>query len=571
MTPRQRQFLLLILALFASLRLIHLAQLVDSPALVQHQWPDSDMFAFWHWSDNIAAGDLLSRQPQRPPTSWHIDVAHTYLRLAPWDPASKLTDNQAVQTLWQRWQGGAQFYQEPLYPYLLAPLRLLQLPILLVFLAQMLLGLLGLWLLIDATRRLLGPREALLAGLLATLCGPLAYYESLLLRETLAITLMWLLLRQWSLARARVDVRIWASVGLCAGLCLLTRAAILPFVLILLLFSLRQSWRSRLLGWLLGLSLPLGLLILRNVLVQAPPFALAGGGIFAILAANLPGADPWQGLILDPAQLAQLLAGADNRPLRLLHHAWLQWPHPGPLLALQLRKIAVLLHNHEIPNNASFLFYRQHAPILKLLPVSFGIALPFGLLGMLHAVRQRRGLVLVLLALVQTLPLLILQPLSRYRLPLLAVLLPLMALALVTLWDQARQHRPKQWIPALLLTLSLLVFLYRPLPRIVPPTRAVDHLVAWQFWTLPRMQRAMAQQNSPELIETFQLFLRGEPTDLLFWPPELRDDQRKIARVYADAHGILAQVLEQQKEMADAQLQRNLAEKLKQLANQQGE
>ena len=548
---------LLVLALFACVRLVHLAQLVDSPALVQQQWPDSDMFAFDHWAYNIAHGDIWSAQPQRPLTAWHHEVAREFRALTP----STRTDDE----LWRDWQGGARFYQEPLFPYLLAGVYTLSDTPLLALACQMLLGLLGLWLLMDATRRLLGEREAVIAGLLATLCGPLAYYESLLLRETLAVTATWLLLRQWVVA-SQTDLRLDPSgdlprppphrsevsraegwLGLAAGLALLTRVAIAPFVVFLLVCLLwpRAQRLQRLGGLLLGLSLPLGLVLVRNLVVDAPPFAMAGGGVFAFVAANAPGADPWQGLVLDAPVIARLL---QHQGQSMVVATLQQQPH---LISLEFAKLGALLHNYEMPNNASFLFYRAHAPILKLLPVNFALLLPLGLVGTLDALRSRRARVLVVLACVQVLPLLILQPLSRYRLGFLAALLPLAALGLTFLhgvW-QARRVRLLVWLlPIALLT----VFLLRPLPDRVPPTRAVDHAVAWQFWALPAMQRAAERQDHAGVVDAMLLYLRGEPADLATWPRPLRPEQTRIAEMYSNAHAIAAQALHMQGDVAQA-------------------
>ena len=566
--PAHRRAWLLVLLLFACVRLGHLAQLTEAPALAQQQWPDSDMFAFDNWARHIADGDLLSRQPQRPLTAWHRDVAAAWLRLQPADPRAGLAPEAAAQALWQQWQGGAQFYQEPLFAYLLAGVYALAGPAPLLALAlQALLGLLGLWLLMDATRRLIGPREALLAGLLATFCGPLAYYESLLLRETLAVTTMWLLVRQWAVARAvdqpgvaaRTQWRAWAPVGLAAGLACLTRSAIAPFGLALLLVSLWQKADRlpRLGGWLTGLAVPLGLLAVRNLAVGVAPLALAGGGVFAFVAGNAPGADPWQGLVLDAPVIAQLLVQSAGQPLALA--AATLRAHPD-LPALEFAKLGALLHNFELPNNASFAFYRQHAPILRLLPVDFSWLLPLGLVGAVQALRLRRARSLVLLAAVQVLPMLLLQPLSRYRLGLLAALIPLAALGLGALPQGARR------LAWLMPVAALMAFLLRPLPARVPPTRAVDHAVAWQFWALPQLQRAAARQDDAAVAEAMQLYLRGEPADLAAWPIELRADKRQIAKLYAEAHAVAAQALQLQGLRAEAAEQRAAAARLQTLA-----
>ena len=572
--PAPRRAWLLVLALFACVRLVHLAQLVDAPALVQHHWPDSDMFAFDHWAQNIAHGDGFSEQQQRPLTSWHREVAMEFDKLTHAVVAPEFSDDRA-QHLWQRWQGqltpGPQavwqgpgpFYQEPLFAYLLASVYAVSSAPLLALAFQALLGLLGLWLLMDATRRLLDEREAVIAGLLATFCGPLAYYESLLLRETLAVTVVWLLVRQWAVARERVAAppvpeagrahgfiasgirapsACWAAVGLAAGLALLTRVAIAPFVVALFVAALWPSGTrlSALKGWLVGLALPFTLLILRNLVVGAPPLAIAAGGIFAFVAANAPGADPWQGLVLDAPVIARLLHQTHGDPQALALATLQQQPH---LLGLEFAKIGALLHNFEMPNNANFLFYRAHAPVLQFLPVNFALLLPLGLLGGLQALRTRRARVLVLLVCVQLLPLLVLQPLSRYRLGLLAALMPLAALGLTFLaaaWHTRRRRLLAWLIPVLLLT----GFLLRPLPPGVPPTRAVDHAVAWQFWALPALQSATGRQDHAGVAEAMLLFLRGEPADLTTWPRPLRAEQTRIAELYSQAHAIAAQALQ---------------------------
>jgi 4-amino-4-deoxy-L-arabinose transferase-like glycosyltransferase len=537
--PRRRAQLL-VLALFVCVRLVHLAQLVDSPALVQQHWPDSDMFAFDHWAHNIAHGDVWSQQTQRPLTGWHHDVAAQFRHVT--------QSTRSDVGLWHDWQGGARFYQEPLFPYLLAGLYALTDAPLMALAFQALLGLLGLWLLMDATRRLLGEREAVIAGLLATLCGPLAYYESLLLRETLAVTTMWLLVRQWAVARERPDWRAYAGLGLAAGLALLTRVAIAPFAVFLLVCSLwskTQRWQ-RLGGWLIGLSLPIALLVARNLVVGAPPLAIAGGGVFAFMAANAPGADPWQGLVLDAPVIAKLLQQSYGQSIVLA--TLQQQPH---LMSLEFAKLSALLHNFEMPNNASFLFYRAHAPILKFLPVDLALLLPLGLVGATQLLRTRRARALVLLVLLQVAVLLILQPLSRYRLGLLAALLPLAALGLVFLhglWQTRRAALLAWLVPIVLFN----VWLVRPLPDGVPPTRAVDHAVAWQFWALPTMQKAAERQDHAGVADAMLLFLRGEPADLATWPKPLRSQQTRMAEMYSNAHAIAAQALQMRGQQAEA-------------------
>lgn len=530
---------LLVLVLFACVRLGHLLQVQDAPALAQQQWPDSDMFAFDHWAHHIADGDLLSRLPQRPLTSWNRDVVAAWQQLHPGQPPAD------AEALWRHWQGGARFYQEPLFAYALAALyATVGSSPLLALALQALLGALGLWLLIDAARRLLGEREAILAGILATLCGPLAYYESLLLRETLAVTTVWLLLRQWAVARERPTWRPWAALGLAAGLALLTRMTIAPLVVGLIAVSLLPAttrW-PRALGWTIGMSLPLGAVLLRNASVGAPLGGLGGGGgIYAFVMANSRFAEPWQGWVVDPPLIARLLAQSDGANLPLALATLSDHPSLGSVLALQAAKWSPLLHAFEVPSNSSFAFYREHAPILRFLPVDFAIALPLGLVGAWRAWVDRRARVLVALSVVQLLPVLILQPLSRFRLGLLVALLPLAALALVWLYDAWRAGERRRVGVAAVAVLALCGWMHRPLPPDVAPTRAVDHAVAWQFWALPDLQHAAARGDHAAVAEAMRLFLRGEPEELASWPRALRREQTQIAERYSEAHNIAAQ------------------------------
>ena len=563
-----RRFRLAVLLAFFAVRLVHAAQLVDAPALSQQRWAESDMFAFDHWAHNIAAGDWLSRQPQRPVTAWQRDVVAAYLRLEPTDPAAQEAPALAAENLTQRWQRHPVFYQEPLFPYLLAALYAVlgDAPLLAVAL-QMLVGLLGLCLLLEATRILLGEREAAWVGLLAVACGPLAYYESLLLRETLAITLTWLVVWRWAVARLRDDWQRWTGVGLAAGFALLARSTLLPFVAALVAVSVfgRQQRRERLLGWALGLAVPFSCLALRNFVVGAPLLALNGGSALAVFAANAPGAVPWQGLILQPELLARFLAGADVSPLGALAAAFAAHPDWRSFLALQLAKWQPLLHDFELPGNSSFAFYRQHAAVLRWLPVHFALALPLGLLGGIQAVRQRRGVILAGLAVTALLPLVLLQPVSRYRVGLLAALLPLAAIGLGWLWDLWRRGR-RGAVMAAAVALSLFAaWLDRPLPAAVPFTRAVDHAVAWQFWAKPALVQAAGAANHAEVYDTMRLFLRGEPADLATWPRPLRDEQTRIAEIYSEAHAIAAQALAAQGKKPEAASERVAAAALHRL------
>lgn len=185
----RRWILAVVVAVSLAVRIVYFVELSDGPCVEFHRWEQLDMHWFDTWARHVASsGDWLSEKIDQPFHSWHKTIADAYFRRNP-EEAKVLAQEaaaggggaSAARLLWRRWHGGRRFYQEPLYPYLIAATyELLGADVRWVFAWQMLLGVATSVLVLLTARLYFG--EA--AGGLAALASPLLYYEMLLLRET---------------------------------------------------------------------------------------------------------------------------------------------------------------------------------------------------------------------------------------------------------------------------------------------------------------------------------------------------------------------------------------------------
>ncbi|MEZ5319936.1 MAG: glycosyltransferase family 39 protein [Vicinamibacterales bacterium] len=441
-------------------RATYAVQMRDSPLLDLHRIEQLDMHTFEAWAARIADGDWLSAGVGVPMHPWHRDVARAYLashatrRDGIGSAAAGLADtttagstDAAEAAVWTRWLGGRQFYQDPLYAYAIAlTYRLAGRAPRAVFVWQALLGAAGVLLIWDLTRRIFDDGTAAVAAALAILCGPLVYYDLVLLRASpmafagLAIA--------WGLERVGRHARTWPLVALGAGIGLATLlkatlALFAPVAVVAIAWRRRSGtgriWSAgghrvalgRAAALAAGVLAALVPLTVRNVSVGVAPFALSSQGPLVFAVANRPGYPEDAGFAVDAPQLAAVLGDADGRPWPVIR-ATLAAHTPASLLALAWQKIDRTLHWYEIPNNENFYLARRHAAVLGWLPVTGALLIPAGLVGLAFAWRdRRRAWPLYALVACAAAPLLIFYVLGRFRLPLLAALIPFAAVALV--------------------------------------------------------------------------------------------------------------------------------------------
>lgn len=384
------------------------------------------------------------------------------------------------------WSDPQPFFRAPLYPYLLSLIlavtgdldwcaRIL----------QIILGLATVLLVHRIALRLLAPRWAFAAGLLAAVIWTPIHYETELLLEPLltffTTLLLFLMVRREGPPRSR-ELILWGLVG---GLAAAVRPNVLLFLPALPLYAgwlafsrgsrrpsaARGGSPARLFGtavaragaWcLLGFLVPILPIWFHNARHGDPATPLAWQGGINFYIGNNPSSNgwsavapgmrsDWQGGYEDAIRLAQTGSGS-ARPLRPseISAYWTEqglrfWiTRPGSAIRLLWTKCLLFWSNAEIKNNEDPRYFRTTLWSLRWLPASFGLLAPLALVGL--GMAWRRGLRFRLLTLFTGLwfvSVVIFFVCARYRLPI-TPLLPLFAV--LPLEGAVGWARRRQWV-----------------------------------------------------------------------------------------------------------------------------
>jgi len=394
----------------------------------QFHWPESDMTASWTWSGRILAGDVLGRDTPHQYTSWMRELA-------------------PLET-WERWWGGRTvFHQAPLYAYALAAMRLVAGDGFWgIGLCQAVLGVANVALVYLLAARLFGGAVPAVAALGAALYGPFLLHETLVLRDTLGVTVSLLLL--WWLAGCD-DARAlpWLVAGWLFALALLAREATLVFGPFVALWIARRFGRhpralaTVALAFVAGVSVGLAPLVARNVVVGAPPLSLSTRGIEAFVYGNAADSAVI-GLTL-PAASRSILEQADGRlgtairlTLATYQGDWLR------LVGNELFKLRAIFARYEPMDNVNWYYFADRSPLLRF-SLHFESVLALGLVGLwLDRQRAVRHRLLRYFLLASAGALMYSTIVGRYRLPAVAVLL---LYAGVTVEWTAREVAAGRW------------------------------------------------------------------------------------------------------------------------------
>jgi tetratricopeptide (TPR) repeat protein len=373
--PASRYLLLFILGIALAVRLIHFFTIEPQPFL---KFPlaasQTDMYAFWQWAQSIAGGDWWGRDTYHPYFGWMKDLA-------------------PLESWYARWGGKEIFHQAPLYPYFLAVLIALKLSLPTIIALQLVLGSLQVLIIFSVTRRLFDDRVGLVAAGLTALYGPFTFYQGLLLRDWLPPILEPLILLMVLRARALPRPGRWLAAGLTMGIAILTKET--AFVLVMavsvwLIIELRRSPRH--LGPAFGLlaagiAVCLFPLVVRNLAVGAPPFAISKQGPGAIIYSL--SADARAVGFAPVRQLEERRARAAGKSWAALQEALSTYEgdYRG-LLRHELRKLEGVIDPFEFPNNESYDYGRELSPILDW-TANYAAVFPLGVTGLLLLLRDR--------------------------------------------------------------------------------------------------------------------------------------------------------------------------------------
>ncbi|GJM23745.1 MAG: hypothetical protein DHS20C16_01600 [Phycisphaerae bacterium] len=301
----------------------------------------------------------------------------------------------------------------PLYPWLLGILySIVGVDFVIPRILAAIMGVGSCGLLYAIAHRYFRRRVALLSGLIAATYWVSVFFDGELLVEPLSVFLN--LLGIWILVRTdRPGYASWAMAGACFGLSALNRPNVLLVVPVLacwpiVVFGLKQ-WRS----WVLravtfggACALVILPVTVRNYVKGGEAVLIASNGGFNFYIGNnpqsdgmmavLPGVRPdWWGGMQDAAAIAQAHSGRElsaGEVSGFYYRAGLRFmrDNPGHAFRLMLYKLQYFWNDVEVPNPYNLYFFTdKYTPIVRFLPFSFGMLIPFAFVGVVLSGKRR--------------------------------------------------------------------------------------------------------------------------------------------------------------------------------------
>ncbi len=553
LAAHRKLVIILLLALSVLIRAGYYLEARDGPLLYGHLWSETDMSFFDHWAKVIVYHDPLGRQPLHPFFSWQVAPAEAHFRAHPEQIAQYEAagvphgDTGALyRALWDRWTHGKEYYQEPLYVYLIALTYWLAGPsVTAVFVWQMMLGVATNLLVYLLARRYFGELVAALSGALILFYSPLFIDELTLLRTALTAFLAATVVVALEWALAGGSWRRWWITGAAVGIamaCQITFSVFLAGCLGLLWLRFRASPRAVLrpaAAIVCGAALAVSPIVARNVAVGAPPLGWNGASVWTFVRFNTPSEDPRMGPVLPvfPDHL-RVLGASDAKAIPALL-ATLREHTPASLVELVLLKFQNTWNWYEEGDNVNFYFSRIYSSVLRYAPVTNTLISPLLLVGLALSIKQWKRLApLYLLAANGILVLLVSFPTDRYRAPYFAVLIPFGAAAVVQGLGWISSH---QFTKALTLAFALLlVFLWTSLPlpmsRVLIPSSY--YWAPFSYYWKPRHDAAVDKQDWRGAVRIWEQFLRSEPEDFA------GIDNPRLIGTFAAVHATMGSELE---------------------------
>ena len=574
----------LIISVSVLLRVVYFFQLNETHFINQHIWSESDMSFFDYWAGAIAKGDILSRDIHQPEHTWMKWVADHYFN----DHPDKLAifkakigpdtlKNTPTKLLWEQWYGEKTFQQEPLYPYFVAiNYTLFGHNVRWVFLWQMLLGVITNLLVYLVTRRYFGDLAGAIAGILIVLFGPLLFFELVLLRTSMAVFFGILVVYLLGSAIHKNTFIWWIITGIGCGLALLVHAFFMLFILgtiVILLFTFRKDWKNGIRsagGVIIGAILVLTPVMIRNAALGAPVMSLSNTGTLSFITMNNENFRSFIGWNMSVIHLSDIMGSSNGKLFKAILPTLMTHPTIGSYLGQVWDKLHATFSWYEISNNVNFYFYREYARVLFLTFLSFLVISPLALTGIFLVIYKKiNAWPLYLMFLVFMFPMLAFMVLSRYRITLIAVLIPLAALTiaeLLTSWKGWKNY-------LILIALGILGF-WASTPgtdKVAKITandfssaflihyndaarEAIDHQ-KWQ--NLVNLLNDHISEYEPEKIRTIKPFYKctesGESGILLY---------------FSNMHVNLGHAYEMEGDLKSAKIESDIADKLKTAANQ---
>lgn len=511
-TDRHFRFLALgVLAIGVALRIGLLVEFPHFPYSTSYLGKNLDMEFFDHWSDRIVAGDVLTDTILHPYHDWHETVARS----------SGAQDREQGIALWSKWYGGKTYHQDPLYAWFIAAVKaMFGKSLLPVFIAQMLLGLLSIWLVLVLGRHYAGALAGLTGGLLFALYGQSLFYDVILLRTSLqTVTLLGMI---WTTEQLLKGPRLAWLMGLLGGLGFLLSStflvAWLPLVarwLWIRRADIRRAWPAAAV-----FAACLTLLVARNVAVGAPVLSSSAVGPVTYALSNFPGYYPQFGFAHYP-EVGRILDKADGSLFRTILDSIRLFPSFWDWVALQWQKFAAIFHWFEIPNNVNGYLAIAFSPALRIAFVPYSLIAGLGLWGFLASIRRKEAIPLAIALASQVIIMTAFYVLARFRVPMTAILAVYAGIGVSELFRIGGRSLSR----ALLWTvvpLALWALVSRPNAHTPLKYDRNEYGLVTQYYFLSRLTDCREASDWPECIAVLEQILSTVPRHMRDLPAGAR-------------------------------------------------
>ena len=545
LTVHRLVVILAICLISAGFRAVYYVELRKTHLLEQHLWEESDMSFFDQWARVIVNGNVLSDTALHPVHSWTQHVADQYFLDHPDTLAyfkSKIgydTINSSPQRLlWNGLYGEKVFHQEPLYAYILALVyKLGGNDVNWMFVCQMLIGIMINVLIYLVARRSFGDLVAVVAAMMAILCGPLVFYELVLLRSTITSFLCILTVYIAGIAVDKNRFFWWVFAGLTCGIAVLSNLFFIMFPLggmIVLAYKFRNRTKevvSCLAGGSLGLLLALSPVMIRNAAIGVPGMAMNSTGAISFITENNSSFKSFKGWTIDLNLATQVMGESGGSLLKSIKPTLKSHPDIMSYLGQVWEKFHASFSWFEISNNVNFYFYREFSRVLYFTFISFLIVSPLAIIGIILALyRRKNAWPLFLIVPVVMIPMLAFMVLSRYRITLAPVLMPFAAFAVVELLGTWKKWQNLFIIIGLV---PLFFWVAQPDSNEVNKIPANEYLIIYHTHYLKRIIGEADQKNWKGAIHLVTDFLdRYEPGKLKQIKPSYKCENENESQIF---------------------------------------
>jgi tetratricopeptide (TPR) repeat protein len=389
-------------------------------------------------------------------------------------------DRMAQDITGGNWLGHSVFYQAPLYPYFLAVLyKSFGHSLNVVRCIQLLLGAFNCVVVFWIAKRLFGTNKAIWSGSMVVFYGIFVFYEGAIGKDGISYLFTNLTLLSLVSSLENPKWHRWFISGIALGCSVLTRGnliLLLPLIMLWMAIAIKPySIRTTLAAmaiFVIGTFLIISPVTVRNYVVGNDLVLTTSQAGQNFYIGNNPRAN---GFFENPPRirLNPKYEEEDFRSeaLRITNQKFMKpseisgfWfkeglrfirSNPEKAFELLVKKTAMFWNRFEIPDNYNYYYYRNEATILSICFLGFGVVAPLGLFGLFLARKNPGTWLFALFILGYMASIVPFHMASRYRLPVVPVLIVFASYGLVWIFKTLREKAFKPLLLALLPTALL--------------------------------------------------------------------------------------------------------------------